>query len=178
LSIRSHGWDRDLSPSVQQELRKKHNVTDFNSLYTFYYDGFNVRATDLQAYIGLGQLDKLDDICKKRNKNFIYLQENIKNDFWKPVPIDGTFTSNFCYPIIHPKRDKIVEALKNNLVEVRPLVCGSMGSQPFYTSKYGQKILKNCDIVDKFGLYIPNNPDLTKEELDLMITVINDIITN
>lgn len=175
LSIRSHGWDRDLQSNKQKRLREQYNVSEFNSLYTFYYDGFNVRSTDLQAFIGLGQLEKLDDICEKRNLNFLYIQDNIKNNFWKPKPIEDTFTSNFCYPIIHPKRDEIVEALKNKGVEVRPLVCGSMGNQPFYTKRYGQKPLKNCDTIDKFGLYIPNNPKLTKEELDLMINTINKI---
>lgn len=175
LSIRSHGWDRDLQPERQKELRNEYGVSDFNSLYTFYYDGFNVRSTDLQAFIGLGQLDKLDDICQKRNSNFVYLQSNIKNDFWKPNPIQDTFTSNFCYPIIHPRRDDIVTALKKEQVEVRPLVCGSMGNQPFYVKRYGQKQLKNCDTIDRFGLYIPNNPGLTKENLDLMINTINKI---
>lgn len=176
LSIRSHGWDRDLTPSAQKKLREKYNISDFNALYTFYYDGFNVRSTDLQAFIGLGQLDKLDNICKKRSENFEYLQTNIKNDFWKPKPIGNTFTSNFCYPIIHPKRDELVRALKEKEVEVRPLVCGSMGNQPFYTNRYGKKELINCNTVDSFGLYIPNNPSLTTEDLDLMIDIINNII--
>lgn len=176
LSLRSHGWDRDLTPEAQKKLREKYNISDFNSLYTFYHDGFNVRSTDLQAFIGLGQLDKLDDICKKRNENFQYLQANIKNDYWKPNPMSNTFTSNFCYPIIHPKKYEIVNALKEKDVEVRPLVCGSMGNQPFYTKRFGKKFLQNCNVVDEFGLYIPNNPSLTKEELDLMITTINNII--
>jgi CDP-6-deoxy-D-xylo-4-hexulose-3-dehydrase len=176
LSIRSHGWDRDLTPDAQKKLREKYNISDFNALYTFYYDGFNVRSTDLQAFIGLGQLEKLDGICKKRSENFDYLQKNIKNDFWKPKPIDRTFTSNFCYPIIHPKRDELVRALKEKEVEVRPLVCGSMGNQPFYTQRYGKKELINCNTVDSFGLYIPNNPGLTAEDLDLMINIINNII--
>ena len=53
LSIRSHGWDRDLPEEKQLMLRNKHNVDKFRSLYTFYYPGFNLRSTDLQAFIGL-----------------------------------------------------------------------------------------------------------------------------
>ena len=37
LSIRSHGWDRDLPKTKQIELREKYNIGDFRSLYTFYY---------------------------------------------------------------------------------------------------------------------------------------------
>ena len=61
-SIRSHGWDRDSSEEDQIKLRKKWKVNTFDALYTFYYSGFNLRSTDLQAFIGLGQIDKLDSI--------------------------------------------------------------------------------------------------------------------
>ena len=176
LSIRSHGWDRDWTPEKQQEVRAKHNVTDFNSLYTFYHPGFNLRATDLQAYIGVGQLDKIDDWVIKREQNFQRFQSEIKNSYWKPIPLENSFTSSFCYPVIHPKRDEIVKALQEAEVEVRPLVCGTMGKQPFYVEKYGDKELPNCDVIDEFGLYVPNNPSLTDEEMTLIIDTINKVI--
>ena len=107
LSIRSHGWDRDWDKEKQEEVRAQHDVSDFNSLYTFYHPGFNLRATDLQAYLGIGQLEKLDYICEKREKNFQKFQKGIKNDFWKPNPLDNTFTSSFCYPVITQKEMKL-----------------------------------------------------------------------
>ena len=69
-SIRSHGWDRDSSTKYSKQLRSKWETSDFDALYTFYHSGFNLRSTDLQAFIGIGQIDKLDNICKKRNINF------------------------------------------------------------------------------------------------------------
>lgn len=173
LMIRSHGWDRDLDPEAQVKLRNKYKVGSFDALYTFYENGFNVRSTDLQAFIGLGQLDKINEISRKRNDNFLYYQAHIKNDFWKPKPLLDSFTSNFCYPIMHPEKQKLVVALKSANVEVRPLVCGSMGKQPFYVNEHGSKTLSACDIVDQNGFYIPNNPGLTKDDMDEMITIIN-----
>ena len=70
LSIRSHGWDRDLPTHKQKELREKYKINDFKSLYTFYYPGFNFRATDLQAFIGIRQMAKLNEIVESRNKNY------------------------------------------------------------------------------------------------------------
>ena len=70
VSIRSHGWDRDLSKETQNKLQKEWGVSEFNALYTFYYSGFNMRSTDLQAYIGLTQIDRLDDWGKKREDNY------------------------------------------------------------------------------------------------------------
>ena len=95
LSIRSHGWDRDLPKSKQVELRKKYNIGDFRSLYTFYYPGFNLRATDLQAFIGLQQLKKLSTIIKNRNINYQRYHDGIKNTEWKVNPPSNSFISNF-----------------------------------------------------------------------------------
>ena len=173
LSIRSHGWDRDLSSDKQKELRGKNNISDFDAFYTFYYPGFNLRSTDLQAYIGLGQLEKLDEIIEKREKNYKRFFSEIKNDFWSPNMV-GSLTSNFCVPIIHPNKENIIKKLVEKGIECRPLVCGSMGRQPFYVDRFGVKPLKNCDLVDNLGIYVPNNHSLTDDELDLIINTINE----
>ena len=173
VAIRSHGWARDLSVETQLNLLEEWNVSEFDSLYTFYYPGFNMRSTDLQAYIGLAQVDKLDDWGRKRLTNFNLYQEFIENDYWKPDIDLNHFVSNFAYPIIHPNRNIIVENLRKNDVEVRPLICGSMGTQPFYVKKYGRLELPNVSVVDKYGFYVPNHPTLTYDEIELICNIVN-----
>jgi len=173
VSIRSHGWDRDLSKATQVKLQKEWNITKFNSLYTFYYSGFNMRATELQAYIGLTQVDKLRNWGKRREENFHLYNKLIKNDYWKVKSRPDCLESNFAYPIIHPKRDEITEILTVNDVEVRPMICGSMGTQPFYVKKYGRLELPNVSIIDRDGFYVPNHPQLTMDELKLIIDIVN-----
>lgn len=171
-SIRSHGWDRDASPEYSEQLRNKWNTSDFDALYTFYHSGFNLRSTDLQAFIGLGQIDKLDHICKRRNENFLVYQKELQH--LKPFisTWHNSFISNFAYPVIHKNRDMIVKRLQDANIEVRPMICGSMGTQPFYVKKYGRKELPNVAQIDKFGFYVPNHPGLTETE----ILTITDII--
>ena len=171
LSIRSHGWDRDMSDETKKKLQKDWNVSEFNSLYTFYFSGFNLRSTDLQAFIGVNQIDKLDDWGLKRQDNFYRYQDKVKNNYWKPKTADDSLTSNFAYPIVHKKRDKIVEELINNEVEVRPMVCGSMGTQPFYVKEYGELRLPKVTIIDRYGFYVPNNPKLTTDDIDFISTI-------
>ena len=173
VAIRSHGWARDLSVETQLNLLEEWNVSEFDSLYTFYYPGFNMRSTDLQAYIGLAQVDKLDDWGRKRLTNFNLYQELIENDYWKPDIDLNHFVSNFAYPIIHPNRNIIVENLRKNDVEVRPLICGSMGTQPFCVKKYGRLELPNVSVVDKYGFYVPNHPTLTYDEIELICNIVN-----
>jgi CDP-4-dehydro-6-deoxyglucose reductase, E1 len=174
LSLRSHGWDRDLSKDTQKKLQKEWDVSEFDSMYTFYYPGYNLRSTDLQAFIGLGQIDKLDRWGEERAKNFDLYQKNIKNDYWKSNPQEDSFISNFAYPVIHPNRDKIVKELQKNNIEVRPMICGSMGTQPFYEKKYGRLELPNVSIIDKYGFYIPNHPYLKSSEIILISHIINE----
>ena len=176
VSLRSHGWARDLSVESRLKLLEEWNVSEFDSLYTFYYSGFNMRSTDLQAYIGLAQIDKLDDWGRKRSINFNLYQRLIENDYWKPDVDLNNFVSNFAYPIISPHRDKIIKKLQDNKVEIRPLICGSMGTQPFYVKKYGRLELPNVSIVDKYGFYVPNNPMLTEEEIEFICELINSEI--
>jgi CDP-4-dehydro-6-deoxyglucose reductase, E1 len=174
--IRSHGWDRDLDANKQEALRSDFGINDFNALYTFYVPGFNVRSTDLQAFIGIGQLDKIDKIVSARNVNYELFNKLLNNDYWKPDIPDYSFISNFCYPVIHAKRNSIVEKLKENNVEVRPLICGSMGTQPFYSKIYGKQELKNVSVIDNKGFYIPNNHNITNEEIIFMCDIINSEI--
>ena len=173
VSIRAHGWDRDLDVEKQIELQQDWDVSTFNSLYTFYYQGFNVRATDLQAYIGLTQIDKLDGWGVRREYNYLTYQELVKNNYWKPNKQLNDFTSNFAYPVIHPIRDKIVEQLERGGVEVRPMICGSMGTQPFYVKEYGRLELPNVTEIDRYGFYVPNNPHITDEEIVYISNIIN-----
>jgi len=178
VSIRAHGWDRDLDTEKQIELQQDWDVSTFNSLYTFYYQGFNVRATDLQAYIGLTQIDKLDGWGVRREYNYLTYQELVKNNYWKPNKQLNDFTSNFAYPVIHPNRDKIVEQLERGGVEVRPMICGSMGTQPFYVKEYGRLELPNVTEIDQYGFYVPNNPHIKDEEIVYISNIINGEIND
>ena len=169
--LRSHGWDRDLDSDRQKELRDKWSVDDFSALYKFYVPGFNVRSTDLQAFIGLGQLQKVDRLIYQRNKNFQMFKEKLSPHVWFPTEMDNSLTASFCIPIIADSvemKQRIVENLIKENVECRPLISGSMGTQPFYIKKYGRNELPNASVVDSRGMYIPNHPKLTKEEIDRM----------
>ena len=176
LSIRSHGWDRDLPKSKQVELRKKYNIGDFRSLYTFYYPGFNLRATDLQAFIGLQQLQKLGTIIKNRNINYQRYHDGIKNTEWKINPPTNSFISNFSYPVITKNIKELVEKLTENNIECRPLICGSINEHPFWYERYGKQELPISKKVHEYGLYLPNNHQMKIEEVDKVINIVNQYI--
>jgi CDP-6-deoxy-D-xylo-4-hexulose-3-dehydrase len=173
LMMRSHGWDRDLPEWKQKELRKKYSVTEFDSLYNFYLPGFNLRATDLQSFIGLRAINKLDDYSVKRNINFNLYIKKIKNNDLK-IKIDkNSFISNFAFPIVNKNKTKIISDLISNNIEVRPLIAGNMANKPMWYEKFGLESLPNCELIDKYGFYIPNHQELTHKEIDIICNIIN-----
>ena len=177
LSIRSHGWDRDLPETKKILLRKKYKVDDFKALYTFYNPGFNLRSTDLQAFLGLEQLKTLDEIIDKRNKNFEYYNKFLNEKIWKATPPKNSFVSNFAYPIITKKINKLVEILNLKSIECRPLICGSISEQPFWYERYGKQKLPNAKKVHKFGLYLPNHQNISVDEIKFICNIINKILS-
>lgn len=171
-SIRSHGWARDMDTSVATDLEREFKVDKFSSCYTFYHSGFNLRSTDLQAYLGLRQLDKLPSLVSKRKKNYDLYNENIKNEFWQP-PKSSEGVSSFAFPVITKQRDKVVSNLEQEGVECRPLICGSLGRQPVWIKKRGVLELRNADIVHKHGMYLPNHGSMGKEEVTQISKLVN-----
>jgi len=165
LMMRSHGWDRDLPEDKQKELREKYKSNDFESLYNFYVPGFNLRSTDLQAFIGIRAIDRLDDYSNKRRDNFLLYLKHIRQSGINFRILDEYFISNFAMPIINKNRDEIVKELIENNIEVRPLIAGNMANKPMWYEKYGKMNLKNANHIDKFGFYIPNHQDLSENEI-------------
>jgi len=176
--LRSHGWTRDLSDKKKKFYREKYNLAKFTELYSFIVPAYNFRSTDLNAFIGLRHVAKMNEIITARNTNFHLYNELLKSDYWKPIQNESCFVSNLGYPVIHPKRDEIVEALRGNNIEVRPLVSGNMGTQPFFQDLYGKQNLKNADTVTEYGLYLPNHDKLIETEIKFVCDIVNRVINS
>jgi CDP-6-deoxy-D-xylo-4-hexulose-3-dehydrase len=174
LMMRSHGWDRDLPKEIQEKLRKENDISEFDSLYTFYLPGFNLRSTDLQAFIGIRAIDKLDDYTEKRNKNFQLYKSSIENNQLSITDRPTDFISNFAYPVVNKNREIIINKLIDNDIEVRPLIAGDMSKKPMWIKNYGEVNLPNCRLINECGFYIPNHQDLTQDQIILISNIVNN----
>jgi len=173
LMMRSHGWDRDLPKWKQDELRKEHNCNNFDALYNFYVPGFNLRATDLQAFIGLRAIDKLDNYVVKRTNNFNTYKSWITNNKLNLDNYTYNTISKFAMPIVHEQRDNIVKDLISANIEVRPLIAGNMASKPMWKKYACGESLPNAELIEKHGFYVPNHQDLTSQEISQITDIIN-----
>lgn len=178
--VRAHGWDRNLALKDQTKIRKKFKVNStFYSRYTFYDLGYNFRPTEIAGFLGNYQLQFIEEIIKKRNKNFLKFSAAIYgNKNYHTLRHDHMdFVSNFAVPVVCKSqkiRDKLVKAC-NNKVEIRPVVGGDMTQQPFY-SKYARKVGKSWDkskskMIHMRGLYFGNNPEMSTSDIRKIIKI-------
>lgn len=178
--VRAHGWDRHLTEDRQLKVRIANDVNEtFYSRYTFYDLGYNLRTTEIQGYIGNVQIDFINEIVKKRQENFFACAKAIyaRTDKYYPVRFSHIdVVSNFAVPIIcktQKIRDELVKRC-DGIVEIRPIVGGDMTLQPFY-SKYIKKRAggkkTNANIIHEQGLYFGNNPELTRKEIQTIISI-------
>jgi CDP-4-dehydro-6-deoxyglucose reductase, E1 len=179
--VRAHGWDRNLEPKEQINIRKRFNINSpFYGLYTFYDLGNNFRPTEINGFLGNLQLNYLDQIIKKRNENFLYIANKLYNytDRFYSLRYDHIeLISNFAVPVIcrsEAIKNKIIERCCGK-VEIRPVVGGNITNQPFFFKYASKKALAcktpNADLIHKYGLYFGNNPDLTKKEINTIISL-------
>ena len=176
LMMRSHGWDRDLDEDTAEKLAIDNNIKDFDRLFTFYVPGLNVRATDLQAKIGLNQVDKIDKFAKIRNENFLNYNDRLRNssNLFTPTQRNHEFVSSFCYPIILQDRDKCIAELRANDIACRPLIAGSLTRSPMWKNFGGVEVNNpNAEYVHQYGFYVPNHQGMGDKEVEQICNIIN-----
>lgn len=182
--VRAHGWDRHLTEQKQLIIRLKHNVNStFYSRYTFYDLGYNFRTTEIQGFLGNSQLSYIDEIVRKRERNFFTMAVPIygRSDLYFPVRFDHMeVLSNFAVPVVCRSkkiRDTLVKR-SDGKVEIRPVVGGDMTNQPFfkkYAPGFHNALCPNARLIHEQGLYFGNNPELTKKEMDEIVGIFTQL---
>ncbi|HCE99156.1 MAG TPA: DegT/DnrJ/EryC1/StrS aminotransferase [Elusimicrobia bacterium] len=172
---RANGWDRNLGFARQRKLRDKHAIkSEFEAKYTFYDLAFNLRPTEITGFLGLTQLKFLAENCELRQKYYLELETEVKNnpDLILPRRDHISFLSSFAFPVICKTKElraRYIEQFSGDGVEIRPVIAGNMQLQPFY-AKYVKEIypLPGADFLHECGFYFGNYPELTQSDLDML----------
>jgi CDP-6-deoxy-D-xylo-4-hexulose-3-dehydrase len=173
--VRANGWDRNLTAKQQHTWRKKYDVnSEFQAKYTFYDLGYNLRPTEITGFLGLYQLQFLDDSIMKRQENYLRIEKLLlKNDDLLPLSHDHIVTlSAFAIPVVcktEELRKHYINEFSGAGIEIRPMIAGNMIKQPFYSKYVDSKFdLPNTDLIHSNGFYCGNYPELTETELQIM----------
>lgn len=177
-SLRDHG--ASLSDHVRHQSNKPFLLPDFKIL------GYNYRMTDLQASLGLSQMQRADIICKRRNEIANMYSDALKDIDWIVLPSYGKdfkhgFQSYVCLfkpehinqkniNKINVMRNKFMEYLLENGISTRPGT-HSVHLLEYYKNKYNVKNtdFMNSFIADKCSISLPLFPGLMPEEIEFIV---------
>lgn len=182
-------WGRDcVCPSGKDNLCGHRFDKQYGELplgydhkYVYSHFGYNLKATDMQAAIGCGQLQKLSGFTEARKRNFAYLSERLKDTVEQlilPEAAPNSEPSWFGYLITCREgvdKNVLVRYLEDNGVQTRMLFAGNLIKQPCFDemrkSGRGYRVigeLKETDRIMRDSFWIGVYPGMTEEMLDYM----------
>lgn len=175
LMIRSHGWGKDLDPAAHRALLDKYQVDDFHAPFVFYEPGFNLRPTDLQAFVGIRQVDKMEWLIERRSANHTFYKKLFGDRFVSQKAPEGSVICSIHFGMLAKdtaERKKIVRALEENGIETRIFSAGNLGLHPFWFNRYGKFSAPMADRIHYSGLFLPNHPSLKEEDIRFIAAVV------
>jgi len=162
----------------------------YDHKYVYSHFGYNLKVTDMQAAIGVAQLEKLPDFVKKRQQNWHYLYDGLKEieEFIFMQPQKHSDVSWFGFMItlkddVKFSRNDIVQYLESNGIQTRNLFAGNILRHPLFQDlKEGvdYKVihgLVNTDKIMHDSFWLGVYPGMGKESVDYMIKIIKTFIS-
>ena len=160
----------------------------YDHKFIYSHVGYNLKISDMQAAVGLSQLQKLTSFIETRKKNFTWLHERlqtVKEFFILPEATQNSEPSWFGFPLTirentHFQKNELTQFLSENGVDTRPIFAGNMTKQPYFQNlKYRKnEELKNTDLVMNNSFWIGVYPGLDKKMLEYVAKTIEKFVSN
>ena len=158
----------------------------YDHKYVYSHIGYNLKATDLQAAIGVAQLRKVGMFTEKRKKNFRYLYKRLKlyeDLFVLPTSLPEADPSWFAFPLsLREKsgftRREIVDFLEKKKIMTRTLFAGNLIKHPAYLN-VKKRVASNLEVTDKVmnnTFFIGVYPGITEEMVEYVGDVFDEIM--
>ena len=158
----------------------------YDHKYTYSHIGYNLKLTDMQAAIGVAQLDKLPGFIEARRRNFAYLSsqlQDLADAFILPEATAGSEPSWFGFPIAIRAdsgiaRTDVITALEGRNIATRLLFGGNLIRQPAYRDIEHRVVgdLATSDFVMNNVFWIGVYPGLTDAMLDHMVETLHEAV--
>ena len=151
----------------------------YDHKYTYSHIGYNLKITDMQAAVGLAQIQSLEMFIEKRKNNFKFLKTQLKKFEKFLILPEATVKSDpswFGFPITIKDnmpftRMQLIGFLTGKKVDTRPLFAGNITRQPYFKN-VDFKIsgnLTNTDRIMNQSFWIGVFPGLTEEMLNYIV---------
>ena len=185
-SLANHGRDNiyitmdDIKEKKGEELKEI-----VGRRFNFIRLGHSFRATEMEAALGLAQLEEHQGMMKRRKENATKLTQRLKeledkNILQLPKISEETEHAFMMFPIVlhNEPKERLVHYLEEKGIETRDML--PLINQPIYKEKCNLKegMFPISDWINKNGFYIGCHQDITNEELNYMIETIKDFFKN
>jgi CDP-6-deoxy-D-xylo-4-hexulose-3-dehydrase len=170
LMLRNHGMTRSLQDP------KKYINPNVDSRFDFYCLGSNFRNSDIHAFIGLLDFNRIDKLKNKREKLFNLYSQNLINFNYKIEKQKQH--SPFCLPILcktKETRDKIFEFCIENNIETRPIISGNLLRQTCYSKFADPENFANSDYLHNYCFYVGLHYNVKENQVLKLVKFINSI---
>ncbi len=183
-SVRDWGRDCWCDPGRSDTCGKRFDWTlgelpcGYDHKYIYSNIGYNLKATDLQAAVGLAQADKIEEFVSARRRNFARLNEGLKQ--WEdrlilPKIDPRANPSPFGFPITVReglRRADLIQHLEQAQIETRLVFGGNIVRQPgfLHIEKRIHGELRESDRIMRDTFFIGVYPGLTPEMIDYVLT--------
>ncbi len=157
----------------------------YDHKYIYDHIGYNLKLTDMQAAVGVAQLQKLPAFIAARRANFLRFHEGLRDFedyFLLPQATPGSEPSWFGFPIaVRPgapvSRNAVVRFLEQRKIATRLLFGGNLLRQPAYRDVAHRKIgpLANTDFVMNHVFWIGVYPGLTEAHIAHVLNTFQDL---
>ncbi len=159
----------------------------YDHKYIYSHIGYNLKATDMQAALGLSQINRIDDFVAARKRNFAHLTQRLKGaeGLILPKATPKSDPSWFGFPItlddrLPIDREDLLRFLDSRLIGTRLMFAGNILRQPAYQNVHFRVVgdLTNTDIVMRRTFWVGVFPGLTLEMVDFIADSILEFVTN
>jgi CDP-4-dehydro-6-deoxyglucose reductase, E1 len=191
-SFRDWGRDCWCEPGVDNTCGKRFEwqlgtlPCGYDHKYTYSHVGYNLKATDMQAALGVSQIAKLPEFIARRKENFAYLKASLKPlEEFLILPVAGKDSdpSWFGFPIAVKStapftRDQLTRHLESNKIGTRLVFAGNLLRQPAYEG-YPHRVvgdLTNTDFVMNQVFWIGVFPGLSNQMLDFIARSMTEFV--
>jgi len=192
-SVRDWGRDCWCEPGVDNTCGKRYDwqlgqlPCGYDHKYTYSNIGYNLKATDMQAAIGISQLKKLPGFVEKRRANWQALYEGVRSspvmrDLLTPVePTPGTQPSWFGFAMHAAPgidRNKLVSRLESKKIGTRLLFGGNLTKQPAYKNVEFRihSALTQTENVMNQTFWVGVHPLLTPPQINYMLETMESVL--
>lgn len=187
VSFRDWGRDCYCAPGSDNTCGRRFTMQHgnlpygYDHKYVYSHIGYNLKVTDMQAAVGMAQLEKLPYFVEKRKDNFNKLKgklEKFNHALILPEATENANPSWFGFPITVKEdagfgRNELTVFLENNKIMTRLIFAGNVTKQPAYLDVDCRIIgdLRNTDIVMNNTFFVGVYPGIDDEQIAYMESV-------